>query len=158
MNGNSEITVWYKNGGSGDRTLYIGTGSAILTSKVYSNSTDGIIYTYQYTGPAANLYLYGDASLNIYKIRATNVGTTQLLAVNDVKKELKANIFSSGNKVYVSNLEAKNTQISIFNANGSLVKSANSSVDTNFEINNKGIYFVNLKSDAGVKSTKVIIK
>lgn len=158
MNGNSEITVWYKNGGSGDRTLYIGTGSAILTSKVYSNSTDGIIYTYQYTGPAADLHIYGDTSLNIYKIRATNVGTTQLLAVNDVKKELKANIFSSGNKMYVSNLEAKNTQISIFNGNGSLVKSANSSVDTNFEINNKGIYFVNLKSDAGVKSTKVIIK
>ncbi len=157
VNGNSEITVWYKNGGSGDRTLYIGTGSAILTSKVYSNSSDGIIYTYQYTGPATDLYLYGDTSLNIYKIRATNVGNT-VLAVNDVKKELKANVFSSGNKVYVSNLESKNTQISVFNANGSLVKSANASVDTNFEINNKGIYFVNLKSEAGVKSTKVLIK
>ncbi|WP_312766089.1 T9SS type A sorting domain-containing protein [Epilithonimonas sp.] len=157
VNGNSEITVWYKNGGSGDRTLYIGTGSAVLASKTYSNSTDGIIYTYQYTGPAADLYLYGDTSLNLYKLRATNVGTT-VLGVSDVKKEMKANIFSSGNKVYVSNLESKNTQISVFNANGSLVKSASSSVDTNFEINNKGVYFVNLKSDAGVKSTKVLIK
>ncbi len=156
-NGNSSISVWYKNGGSGDRTLYIGTGTAILASKTYSNSSDGIIYTYDYVGPATDIYIYGDTSLNLYKISATNVGTT-VLGVSDVKKESKANIFSSGNKVYVSNLESKHTQVSVFSANGSLVKSLNTSVDTNFEINAKGVYFVNVNSEAGQKSTKVLIK
>lgn len=156
-NGNSSITVWYKNGGSGDRTLYIGTGTAILSSKTYSNSSDGIIYTYDYIGPAANIYLYGDQSLNIYKITATNVGTT-VLGVNDVKKGMKATVATSGNKVVISNLESKNTQINVFNANGSLVKTLKSSVDTNFEVNTKGLYIVNLKSDAGEKSVKVLVR
>ncbi|SDG41056.1 T9SS type A sorting domain-containing protein [Epilithonimonas hungarica] len=157
VTGNSAVKIWYKNGGGGDRTLYLGNGSTVFTSKTASNSTDPLVLDYQYVGGATDLYIYGDQAINIYKIRATNVGTT-VLGVSDVKKEMKANIFSSGNKVYVSNLESKNTQISVFNANGSLVKSASSSVDTNFEINNKGVYFVNLKSDAGVKSTKVLIK
>ncbi len=156
-NGNSSITVWYKNGGSGDRTLYIGTGTAILSSKTYSNSSDGIIYTYDYVGPAANIYLYGDQSLNIYKITATNVGTT-VLGVNDVTKGMKATVATSGNKVVISNLESKNTQVNVFNANGSLVKTFKSSIDTNFEVNTKGLYIVNLKSDSGEKSVKVLIR
>lgn len=156
-NGNSSISVWYKNGGSGDRTLYIGTGTAILASKTYSNSTDAIIYTYDYVGPARDIYIYGDQSLNLYKITATNVGTT-VLGVNDVKKDMKAKVYSSGNKVFVSDLDSKNTQVSIFSANGTLIKSANVSADANFEVNSKGLYFVNLKSDAGEKSVKVLLQ
>ncbi|WDF48622.1 T9SS type A sorting domain-containing protein [Chryseobacterium sp. KACC 21268] len=157
VNGNSEVNVWYKNGGGNDRTLYIGTGSSILGSKTYSNSQDALIYTYQYVGPARDLYIYGDQSLNIYKITATNVGTT-VLGVNDVKKSMKANVFSSGNKIYVADLESKNTQVNVYNANGSLVKTTKTSADTNFEINNKGLYIVNLKSEAGEKSVKVLLK
>lgn len=156
-NGNSSVTVWYKNGGTGDRTLYIGTGTAVLASKTYSNSTDGIIYTYDYVGPATNLYIYGDQSLNLYKITATNVGTVTL-AVNDVKKELKATVYTTGNKVVVSNLESKNTQVNVFSANGALVKSLTTSSDANFEVNTKGMYIVNLKSEAGEKSVKVLVK
>ncbi|WP_312418875.1 T9SS type A sorting domain-containing protein [Epilithonimonas sp.] len=156
-NGNSSISVWYKNGGSGDRTLYIGTGTAILASKTYSNSTDAIIYTYDYVGPARYIYIYGDQSLNLYKITATNVGTT-VLGVNDVKKDMKAKVYSSGSKVYVSDLDSKNTQVSIFSANGILIKSANVSADANFEVNSKGLYFVNLKSEAGEKSVKVLLQ
>lgn len=156
-NGNSSISVWYKNGGSGDRTLYIGTGTAILASKTYSNSTDAIIYTYDYVGPARDIYIYGDQSLNLYKITATNVGTT-VLGVNDVKKDMKAKVYSSGNKVYVSDLDSKNTQVSIFSATGTLIKSANVSADANFEVNSKGLYFVNLKSEAGEKSVKVLLQ
>ncbi|WP_379964325.1 T9SS type A sorting domain-containing protein [Epilithonimonas sp. UC225_85] len=156
-NGNTSITVWYKNGGSGDRTLYIGTGTAILASKTYSNSTDGIIYTYDYVGPATNVYIYGDQSLNIYKITATNVGTT-VLGVNDVKKDMKATVYSVGNKVFLANLDSKNTQVNVFNANGSLVKAMTASADANFELNNKGLYIVNLKSEAGEKSVKVLLR
>ncbi|TDX83259.1 T9SS type A sorting domain-containing protein [Epilithonimonas xixisoli] len=157
VNGNSAVKVWYKNGGGGDRILYIGTGSSILASNTYSNSSDGIIYTYDYVGPARDLYIYGDTSLNIYKITATNVGTT-VLGVNDLKKDMKATAYTSGNKVFLSNLESKNTQVNVFNANGSLVKSLKASADTNFEISTKGFYIVNLKSEAGEKSVKVIIR
>ena len=157
VNGNSLINIWYKNGGGNDRTLYIGNGSAVLGSKTYSNSADGLIYTFEYTGPAANLYIYGDQSLNLYKITATNVGTT-VLGVNDVKKSMKANVFSSGNKIYVADLDSKNTEVNVFNANGSLVKTMKASADTNFEINNKGMYIVNVKSEAGEKSVKVLLK
>ncbi|MPS74456.1 MAG: T9SS type A sorting domain-containing protein [Chryseobacterium sp.] len=156
-NGNSSITIWYKNGGGGDRTLYIGTGTAVLTSKTYSNSSDGIIYTYDYVGPARDIYIYGDQSLNLYKITATNVGTT-VLGVNDVKKNMKATAYSIGNKIHVSNLEAKNTEVNVYSATGSLVKTAKVSADTNFEVNTKGVYIVNLKSEAGVKSVKVLIQ
>lgn len=157
VNGNSLINVWYKNGGGTDRTLFIGNGSAVLGSKTYSNSTDALIYTYEYTGPATNLYIYGDQSLNLYKITATNVGTT-ILGVNDVQKSMKANVYSSGNKIYVADLDSKSTQVNVFNANGSLVKTMKASADTNFEINNKGLYIVNLKSEAGEKSVKVLLK
>jgi len=158
VNGNSEITVWYKNGAtSGERTLFIGTGTAILASNPYPNGTDGVKYVYQYTGSAADLYIYADQSLNIYKITATNVGTTTL-AVNDIKKELKASVYTSANKVFVSNLGSKNTQVSVFNANGSLVKSLTTSSDANFEVNTKGLYIVNLKSEAGEKSVKVLLR
>lgn len=157
VNGNSLVNVWYKNGGGNDRTLYIGNGSAVLGSKTYSNSSDGLIYTFEYTGPAGNLYIYGDQSLNLYKITATNVGTTTL-GVNDVRKEMKASVYTSGSKVFVSNLESKNTQINVFNANGSLVKSLTSSSDANFDINTKGLYIVNLKSEAGERSVKVLVR
>ena len=157
VNGNSLVNVWYKNGGGNDRTLYIGTGSSILSSKTYSNSSDGLIHTYEYVGPARDLYIYGDTSLNIYKITATNVGTT-VLGVNDVRKDMKATVYTSGNKVFLSSLESKNTQVNVFNANGSLVKTLNTSADSNFELNNKGLYIVNLKSEAGEKSVKVVIR
>lgn len=156
-NGNSSITIWYKNGGSGDRTLYIGTGTAVLASKTYSNSTDGIIYTYDYVGPARDIYIYGDQSLNIYKMTATNVGTT-VLGVNDVKKNMSATAYSIGNRIHVSKLDAKNTEVNVFTASGSLVKKMNISADTDFELNTKGVYIVNLKSEAGIKSVKVLIQ
>ncbi len=71
---------------------------------------------------------------------------------------MKASVFSSGNKIYLADLDSKNTQVNVFNANGSLVKTVKASADTNFEINNKGLYIVNLKSEAGEKSVKVLIK
>lgn len=157
VNGNSEIKVWYKNGGGGDRTLYIGTGTEILASNKYSNSTDPLIYTYQYTGPARDIYIYGDTSLNLYKITAANVGTT-VLGVNDVSKSMKTKVYSVGNKIHIADLDAKNTEVNVFSATGSLVKKLNTSVDTNFEINTKGVYIVNVKSEAGLKSTKVLIQ
>lgn len=161
VDGPSTIKVWYKNGGSGNRTLYLSDGANVLASNVYANSTDGIIYTYEYTGAAGNIYFAGDQALNFYKVTATNVGTTELpatLAVNDIKSGLKANAFSSANKIYVSNLDSKNTTINVYSANGSLVKTMKASADTNFEINAKGLYIVNLKSEAGEKSVKVLLK
>lgn len=157
VTGNSAVKIWYKNGGGNDRTLFLGNGSTVLASKTYSNSSDPLVLEHQYVGGATDLYIYGDQAINIYKIRATNVGTT-VLGVNDVRKDMKATVYTSGNKVFLSSLESKNTQVNVFNANGSLVKTMNTSADSNFELNNKGLYIVNLKSEAGEKSVKVVIR
>ncbi len=156
-NGNCSIKIWYKNGGGGDRTLYVTNGTSIIASNTYSNSTDGLIYTADYTGPATNIYIAGDQALNIYKIEITgSVGTTTL-AVGDIKKNMKTNAFSAGNKVYVSNV-SKNTEVNVYSSTGALVKTLKTSSDLNFELNNTGIYIVNLKSDEGIKSVKVLVK
>ncbi len=156
VNGNSEIKISYKNGGGGDRTLYIGTGTEVLAFNKYSNSTDPLTFTYQYVGPARDIYVYGDSAINLYRMSATNVGTTTL-SVNDVTKTMKTKVYAIGNTIHVSDLDAKNTEVNVYTATGSLVKKMNTSADAQFEINTKGVYIVNVKSSAGAKSVKVLV-
>jgi hypothetical protein len=80
------------------------------------------------------------------------------MSANDVRSGSKANAYSSGNKVFLKDIDSKNTQVEVYAANGVLVKSLKTSVDTSFEISNKGIYFVKLRSEAGEKSVKVLLK
>lgn len=42
--------------------------------------------------------------------------------------------------------------------NGALVKTLNTKADTSFELQNKGVYIVNVKSNNGSVSQKVLIK
>lgn len=157
-NGNCSIKIWYKNGGSGDRTLYVTNGTSVIASNTYSNSTDGLVYTAEYSGPATNIYIAANQALNIYKIEVTgSLGTTTLLGVNDINANMKTNAFSSGNKVYVSNV-SKNTEVNVYSISGALVKTLKTSSDLNFELNNAGIYIVNLKSTEGIKSVKVSVR
>lgn len=161
VTGNSEVKIYFRSSGSGSRTLYVTDGTNVLGSLTATDSSTNYLLTVNYTGPAANLYIGGTNGFNYYQITATNVGQTELpatMAVGDVKSGVKATAFSSGNKIYISDLESKNTNINVYNANGSLVKSLKSSTDTNFEINTKGLYIVNLKSETGEKSVKVLLK
>ncbi|QOW10429.1 T9SS type A sorting domain-containing protein [Kaistella flava (ex Peng et al. 2021)] len=155
VNGNSTITIWYKNGGGGDRTLYVTNGTSVIKSFLYNDSTVGQVATTTYTGSATRIYIAADQAMNVYQITATNVGTTATLATAAVTKST-SNVFASGNQVFVNNLKSA-TQIDVYTANGSLVKSVNAKSDTSFQLNS-GFYIVNLKSAAGSTSKKVLVK
>ena len=152
------IKLWGR-GGNSNRSLIISdSDGVVLKSHTYATNTSADLPTieYSYAGAAGTLLVSTGAGDNsLYKIEYTDAAT---MAVGDVKSGVKATAFTSGNRVYVSNLESKNTNINVYNANGSLVKSLKSSADTNFEINTKGLYIVNLKSEAGEKSVTVMVK
>lgn len=155
IGGNSDIKFWSKGGGAGRSIVVVDKATSTVLWRGDFTAADAQIFTYTYTGPATTLMIAtGGGDNSIQKLQATEV----TLAANNVKTGIKANTFSSGNRIYVSNLESKNTNINVYSANGSLVSSLRSSVDTNFEINGKGLYIVNLKSEAGEKSVKVLIK
>lgn len=157
VSSNSTLKIWAR-GGNASRNIIISdnTGLVLSSTPFAGNTTaDVALISYTYTGSAPNLIISAGGGDNyIYKIELVS-GT---LAVNNVKSGIKANAYSSGNRIFVSNLDSKNTNINVYSANGSLVKTTKSSTDTNFEINAKGLYIVNLKSEAGEKSVKVLLK
>lgn len=158
VSNNATIKLWARGGGANRSVLISDATGKVLSSTTFAGNTtaDIAVANYTYTGTAGNLLItVGGGDNSLYKIEYTDNSS---LAVNDVKSGVKANAFSSGNRIYVSNLESKKTDVSVYSANGSLVKTMKSSVDTNFEINGKGVYIVNLKSEAGEKSVKVLLK
>ncbi|WP_379964327.1 T9SS type A sorting domain-containing protein [Epilithonimonas sp. UC225_85] len=157
VTGNSTIKYWARGGGA-NRSIVVTnkTNQTVIGNTTFTAATDIQIGTVTYTGGVGTIIIAAGAGDNsLFKIEVTNTDT---MAVNDVKSGVKANVYSSGNKIYVANLESKKTDINVYNANGSLVKSLKSSSDTNFDINGKGLYIVNLKSEAGEKSVKVLLK
>lgn len=158
VSNNASIKLWARGGGANRSIIISDAAGKVLNSTTFAGNTtaDIAVANYTYTGSAGNLMItVGGGDNSLYKIEYIDNSS---LAVDDVKSGAKANAFSSGNKIYVSNLESKKTDISVYNANGALVKSLKSSVDTNFEINGRGVYIVNLKSQAGEKSVKVLLK
>ncbi|MFT3919276.1 T9SS type A sorting domain-containing protein [Cloacibacterium sp.] len=168
------VEVWFKSGSGGiirnmiasDGTTVYGKSSNYTTATTPTATdagmpTDGGILKANIT-KAGTFYLYGDAAVNIYQIQVAgaNVSTTptNTLATSDFSQKLSAKAYSTGNKVYLTNLSGKSTEVKVYSSTGALVKSLKTSTDTNFELNTKGLYFVNLKSEAGEKSVKVLIK
>ncbi len=150
------LKIWGRGGGARNILVSDNTGLVLSSTAFAGNSTSDVaVITYTNTGSSPYLIVSSGVGDNyIYKIEVVS----PTLAVGNFKSGLKANAFSSGNKIYVSNLESKKTDISVYNANGALVKSLKSSADTSFEINGRGVYIVNLKSEAGEKSVKVLLK
>lgn len=162
------VKVWFKSGSGGaQRSVIASDGKSTEYGRATTNSgatgvpTDGAYLNANIT-KAGTFYLYGDAAVNIYQIQVegATVSTTPVntLATSDFSQKLSAKAYSTGNKVYLTNLSGKRTEIKVYSSTGALVKSLKASADTNFELNTKGLYFVNLKSEAGEKSVKVLIK
>lgn len=166
VEGASKIKIYFRHGSSsGTRTLFVTDGTNVIGSKAITAGATADTqlgsFVVDYTGGASNIYFGGTDNVSIYKIEATNVGVTVLpatMAVNDVKSGVKATAFTSGNRIFISNIESKSTNITVYDTKGSVVKSLKSSADTNFEMNVKGLYIVNLTSEAGEKSVKVLVK
>jgi hypothetical protein len=71
----SDIKVWYRGGGSSERSLYITDGTNVLAELSTTNSDPQILSAK--SNGAARIYIFGSNGQNLYKIEATNVGTTQ---------------------------------------------------------------------------------
>lgn len=154
VTGPVKVKVYFK-GGSG-RTLFIHDGANVLAPANTPDFTGSDILEVNYTGGAGTLTIANSGDqFSLYKIEVFDAAT---MAVVDAKSGLKATAFSSGNKIYISDLASKKTDVKVYSTTGSLVKSLKTSEDTNFDINAKGLYIVNLKSEAGEKSVKVLIK
>jgi hypothetical protein len=158
VSSNTTIKFWARGGGANRSILISDETGKVLSSTTFAGNTtaDIAVTTYNYTGSAGNILITtGSGDNSLYKIEVTN---TETMAVGDVKSNNKLNAFSSGNRIYIKDLESKNTLISVYSANGNLVKSFKTNSDTDFDVNIKGVYIVNLKSEAGEKSVKVMIK
>lgn len=156
VTGNSKITLWGRGGGARSLVLVNKGTSTVIGSGAFASSTDAQKFEFTYTGGANTLIIASGAGDNsLYKIEVTNIVT---MATGDIRSGSKANVYSSGNKVFLKDINSKSTQVSVYSANGMLVKSLRTSIDASFEINGKGVYFVNLKSETGEQSVKVLVK
>ena len=71
----STIKIWFRGGGSGDRILYVTDGNEVLGEMKTTNSDP---YIMEATSKGAGrIYIFADKAQNLYKIEATNVGTTE---------------------------------------------------------------------------------
>ena len=78
VNGNADIFVHCLAGGDGDRYLVISDGKNVLTKELTSKNLTEVKYSYQ--GEAGIICLYSEnGAVNLYDIKANNVGTTILL-------------------------------------------------------------------------------
>lgn len=153
--GNCTITIWFRTGGSGTRTLYVTDGNTIVGSLAGTNSSDGLILQTTYTGAATNLYIYGDQSCNLYKIEVTGTLDTTTLSADSFQNNMTATAYTANNQIYLSNITSE-TKVDVYSLTGQLVKSLHTSNDTNFEFY-KGFYIINMESNEGKKSVKVML-
>lgn len=155
-----KIKVWFKSGSSsGTRTLYITDGKEVI-SKIDVNGSDNITTDYiEYKGGEGTIYLGGDQALNIYKVEVYDgkLGTTTTLGTKELSTKNVAKVFSSNGKVYISDLKSKNAKINVYNFSGNLIKSFNASQSTSFDLKS-GNYIVNIQSNEGNSSTKIVVK
>lgn len=153
------VIKFYARGGGAGRSILISdaAGKVLNVTTFAGNGTADIAVTsYTYTGTAGNLIIAaGGGDNSLYKIEYKDNSS---LAVSGAISELKSTVFSSGNRIFVKDLESRNTQVSVFSASGVLVKSFKTYSNADFDIYTKGVYVVNLKSEAGEKSVKVMIK
>lgn len=163
------VKIWYKTGSSSDLTRTIiasdGAGNVYGTGvcNLLSTPNGGAGFLKTNITKAGTFFLYsGVNGVNIYKIEVigANVSTTptNTLGTSDISQKISAKAFSTGNKIYLTNLSGKSTDVKVYSVSGKLVKSLKTSTDTNFDVNERGLYFVNLKSEAGEKSIKVLVK
>lgn len=107
--GNSTIKVGFVTGSTGaSRSVLITDGTNLIATAAESLNT-GISCNASYVGPAATIYIYGDASINIFDIQATNVTTASVTSplASGINEAAASDVLSKvgDNLVNPSNLE-----------------------------------------------------
>lgn len=154
VNGSATVKIWFRSGSnSSARTVFVTDGASVLAQATTDTSGTGVIFTAEKSNTGTQrLYVFGDAACNIYKMTVT-AGT--LATSNSLKNTAK--IFANGNQVFLKGFNSE-TAVSVYTMSGALVKSINmKSSDTAFDLN-PGMYLVNVKSDKGSVSQKVMVK
>lgn len=165
-NGPATVKAWYKSGSTGVvRTAYVSNGASTLygsaaTSPAATPADTAILSANIPT--AGTFFLYTDAAINFYKIEVTGAAVVTTLASNTLATSEAANknntvVFAQGKTIHVTKVK-ENAQVEVYNMNGALVKTLNTKGDTTFDIQNKGVYIVNVKSNNTSVSQKVLIK
>lgn len=111
--------------------------SKVLTTPILTDGTE--ITTFNFTKGNDNWDPFNQATLS----------TTGNAAQSSV------NIFAAKKSVFVSNVKA-DTAVKVYSMQGSLIKSLRTKSNTNFDLNT-GIYLINIQSNDGIKSVKVLI-
>lgn len=165
VSGAATVKLWYKSGSGGAvRSAFVSDGNAVLYGSAATSPSASPADTAILTAnvPAGTFYIYTDAAINFYKIEVTGATVTTTLNSNTLSTtenaaaKVSANVFSDLGNVYVSNVSG-DTKVNVYTANGQLVKSLNTKSDVNFALKT-GVYMVNLQTDKGVKSQKVLVK
>lgn len=101
VTGNSTIKVWYESGSSKAVKLFISDGAKVLfENEVSAGDKDvALIATANYEGGNGKIYIYGNGSIEVFKIEATSAQ-----GINDVNAEVKAvKRFENGQLVIIKN-------------------------------------------------------
>lgn len=157
VSNNATIKFWARGGGAGRSVLISDNSGKVLSSTTFNGSsvTDIVIASYTYTGTPTNIIVStGSGDNSVYKIEYTDNSTLS----TGSSKLLKTRVISSGNRIFVSNLDSKDSLIKVYTTGGSLVKTLKSATDTDFEVAAKGVYIVNVSSEKGNLSEKVMIR
>ncbi|MGV3459799.1 MAG: T9SS type A sorting domain-containing protein [Flavobacterium sp.] len=164
VSGNCTVKVWFRSGSaSSARTAYVTDGTATLGSVTTTTETGGDygIVTAANTGGPKKIYVFGDQSINIYKIQvigATVASPAPIVLANEQFTALNAiKVFANQKQVSVANV-TEATKVDVYSLTGALVKSFSTEEDTNFDLSATGLYIVNLSSGNGRKSVKVLMQ
>lgn len=155
--GSISVEICFVGGGSGNRTMYVTDGTNVLGSLTTPDSATNQVLVTPATVVNGKVYIYGDQSCNLYRIKVTGPLGTTTLSTDNFQSELAVNVFATNNQISITNITSS-TQVDVYNLNGALVKSIKTDADTNFDLLNAGVYIVNVKSSEGEKSVKVLLK
>lgn len=153
LSGPVSIKIWYRSGGSSERSLFISDETSVLNSVTKVSDTDPYTITADYNGTGENISIYSSNSFSLYKIEVSGSGASTL-SVNPVENLVKTKLRANNNRIYVTDV-ASRTQIKIYNVTGSLVKSINTATITDFCLK-KGLWIAQIKTDKGQKTIKLL--
>lgn len=133
VSGNSTIrTIGITGSNNTTRSIFITDGTTLKGSlKFYGTAL--VDTTITYTGPAATLYIFCNASCNLYYLSATNVVSTSVKQVLSDK-----GVIFNGSEI--SN--TKNVALEVYNVLGKRIVNSTSSISTKNFL--KGVYVVRI--------------
>lgn len=153
VSGPVSIKIWYRSGGSSERSLFVSDETSILNSVTKVDDTDPYTITADYNGSGENILIYTSNSYNFYKIEVTGSGASTL-STKPTQNLVKTKLITTNNRVYVTDV-ANRTQINIYSVTGALVKSINTTTKTDFYLK-KGLWICEIKTDKGQKTIKLL--